>query len=71
MHLQNPHPQGKLVTVLRGEVFDVAVDIRLGSPTFGQWVSVVLSVDDKKQFYIPPGMAHGFLVTSEEVMESS
>lgn len=65
LHYQNPRPQGKLVSVLAGEVFDVAVDIRAGSPTFGRWTSVVLSADNKRQFYIPPGFAHGFCVTSE------
>ena len=68
LHYQNPDPQGKLVSVLQGEVFDVAVDIRLGSPTFGQWVSVLLSADNKRQFYIPPGFAHGFCVTSETAL---
>jgi dTDP-4-dehydrorhamnose 3,5-epimerase len=70
LHMQYPNPQGKLVTVLKGEVFDVAVDIRLGSPTFGQWVGVFLSGDNKKQLYIPPGFAHGFVVTSDEVLFS-
>ena len=68
LHFQNPKTQGKLVQVLQGEVFDVAVDIRLNSPTFGQWVAVVLSGQNKKQFYIPPGLAHGFLVTSETAL---
>ncbi len=65
LHFQKEHPQGKLVRVLQGEVFDVAVDIRKGSPTFGQWHGVVLSEENKKQFYVSPGFAHGFLVLSE------
>jgi dTDP-4-dehydrorhamnose 3,5-epimerase len=65
LHFQNPKPQGKLVYVLQGEVFDVAVDIRRGSPTFGQWYGVILSADNKRQLYVPPGFAHGFCVTSE------
>lgn len=68
LHFQNPHAQGKLVHVLMGEVFDVAVDIRIGSPTFGQWASVVLSGENKRQIYIPPGFAHGFCVTSESAL---
>jgi dTDP-4-dehydrorhamnose 3,5-epimerase len=68
LHFQNPNGQGKLVYVLQGEVFDVAVDIRRGSPTFGKSVSVVLSSDNKRQFYIPPGFAHGFVVTSETAL---
>lgn len=67
LHYQlSPHAQGKLVRVTRGEVFDVAVDIRKGSPTFGQWVGVYLSEDNRRQFWIPPGFAHGFQVTGEE-----
>jgi dTDP-4-dehydrorhamnose 3,5-epimerase len=66
LHYQAGHPQGKLVRVLRGEVFDVAVDIRFGSPTFGRWVSEVLSSANRKQLYVPAGFAHGFCVLSEE-----
>lgn len=65
LHFQNPHAQGKLVSVLAGEVFDVAVDIRRGSPTFGQHESIILSEDNHQQFYVPPGFAHGFCVLSE------
>ncbi|AHY45514.1 rmlC: dTDP-4-dehydrorhamnose 3,5-epimerase [Rubrobacter radiotolerans] len=65
LHFQHPNPQGKLVSVLEGEVFDVAVDIRQGSPTFGRWTGVTLSAENKKQFYVPPDFAHGFVVTSE------
>ncbi len=68
LHFQNPNGQGKLVYVLQGEVFDVAVDVRLGSPTFGQVASAILSADNKRQFYIPPGFAHGFCVTSESAL---
>ncbi len=68
LHFQNPNPQGKLVYVLQGEVFDVAVDIRGGSPTFGHWVGAPLSAKNKHQFYIPPGLAHGFCVTSETAL---
>jgi dTDP-4-dehydrorhamnose 3,5-epimerase len=68
MHFQNPHAQGKLVSVLQGEVFDVAVDIRRLSPTFGRWVGVGLSGENKRQFWIPPGFAHGFLVMSETAL---
>jgi len=64
LHFQYPHSQGKLVQVLSGEVFDVAVDIRVGSPNFGQWFGERLSVENHKQMYIPPGFAHGFCVLS-------
>ena len=66
LHYQYPRSQGKLIQVLKGEVFDVAVDIRIGSPTFGQWAGVILSSENKRQLYIPQGFAHGFLVTSDE-----
>lgn len=66
LHFQKMHPQGKLVRVIKGEVFDVAVDIRKGSKAFGKWVGVILSEGNKKQFYIPEGFAHGFLVLSDE-----
>jgi dTDP-4-dehydrorhamnose 3,5-epimerase len=65
LHFQKKHPQGKLVRVLSGDVFDVAVDIREGSESFGKWFGITLSGENKKQFYIPPGFAHGFLVLSE------
>lgn len=65
LHYQVQQPQGKLVRVVQGEVFDVAVDIRKGSPTFGRWVGEMLSADNKKQLWIPPGLAHGFVVLSE------
>lgn len=65
MHFQVNFPQGKLVRVVRGEVMDVAVDLRKNSPTFGMWDSVILSEDNKKQFWLPPGFAHGFLVLSD------
>lgn len=68
LHLQHPHGQGKLVQVLAGEVFDVAVDVRVGSPTYGQWLGTILSSTNKRQVYIPPGFAHGFCVLSDEAL---
>ena len=65
LHFQKTKPQGKLVRVVRGEVYDVAVDIRSESPTFGEWEGVILSEDNKKQFWVPPGFAHGFVVLSD------
>ncbi len=65
LHYQLQQPQGKLVRVVRGAVFDVAVDIRRSSPTFGQWVGCELSEDNHRQFWVPPGFAHGFVVLSE------
>lgn len=65
LHFQKTHPQAKLVRVLEGEVFDVAVDLRKGSKTYGKWVGVILSEENKKQFMIPRGFAHGFVVLSE------
>ena len=65
MHYQLQQPQGKLVRVVRGAVFDVAVDIRSSSPTFGQWVGCELSEDNHRQFWVPPGFAHGFVVLSD------
>jgi dTDP-4-dehydrorhamnose 3,5-epimerase len=65
LHFQKTKPQGKLVRVVRGEVYDVAVDIRKGSATFGQWEGVILSEDNKKQFWVPPSFAHGFVVLSD------
>jgi dTDP-4-dehydrorhamnose 3,5-epimerase len=65
LHLQRPHDQGKLVSALEGEVFDVAVDLRVGSPTFGRWVGALLSAQNHHQLYVPPGFAHGFCVTSD------
>ncbi|WP_342588652.1 dTDP-4-dehydrorhamnose 3,5-epimerase, partial [Neorhizobium huautlense] len=65
LHYQDIKPQGKLVRVVRGEVYDVAVDIRPDSPTFGKWEGIVLSEENKTQLWIPPGLAHGFVVLSE------
>lgn len=65
LHFQKTHPQAKLVRVIKGEVFDVAVDLRKNSPTYGQWVGVVLSEENKRQFMIPRGFAHGFVVMSD------
>lgn len=66
LHFQKTHSQAKLVRVIKGEVFDVAVDLRKDSPTFGKYVGAILSEDNKKQFFIPKGFAHGFLVLSDE-----
>lgn len=68
LHYQWPKPQGKFVSVLQGEVWDVAVDIRRGSPTFGKWTAVFLSAENKRHFWIPEGFAHGFVVTSEQAL---
>ena len=65
LHFQKTKPQGKLVRVVRGEVFDVAVDIRKDSPTYGQWAGVYLTEENKQQFWVPPGLAHGFVVLSD------
>ena len=65
LHFQKTKPQGKLVRVVKGEVYDVAVDIRQGSPTFGEWEAVILSDINKLQFWVPPGFAHGFVVLSD------
>jgi dTDP-4-dehydrorhamnose 3,5-epimerase len=66
LHFQYTQPQGKLVRVINGEVFDVAVDLRKDSPTYGKWEGVILSDENKKQFYVPEGFAHGFLVLSDD-----
>lgn len=68
LHFQNPDAQGKLLHVLRGEVFDVAVDIREGSPAFGEWVGVTLSGENHRQLWVPEGFAHGFQVTSDDAL---
>jgi len=68
LHLQNPHGQGKLVSALEGEVFDVAVDVRVGSPRFGQWVGERLSSQNHRQLWVPPGFAHGFCVLSDDAI---
>ena len=68
MHLQNPGAQGKLVSVLQGEVFDVAVDLRKDSSTFGQWEGVYLNSENRHQFWVPPGFAHGFVVCSDTAL---
>jgi dTDP-4-dehydrorhamnose 3,5-epimerase len=65
LHFQLQHPQGKLIRAIEGEIFDVAVDVRRGSPTFGRWVAVTLSAANFRQVYVPPGFAHGFAVVSE------
>ena len=65
LHFQKTKPQGKLVRVVRGEVFDVGVDLRKDSPTFGNWIGVWLSEDNHRQLWLPPGLAHGFIVTSD------
>ena len=65
LHFQKEHPQAKLVRVIKGEVYDVAVDLRAGSSTYGKWVGVTLSEDNRRQFFIPRGFAHGFIVTSD------
>ena len=68
LHFQTKHTQGKLVRVTEGQVFDVAVDLRVGSPTFGKWEGIILTSENKKQFYVPEGFAHGFLVLSDEAV---
>lgn len=68
LHFQEPYAQGKLIQVLEGEVFDVAVDVRVGSPTFGQWVAATLSGDNHRQMYVSEGFAHGFCVVSDSAL---
>jgi dTDP-4-dehydrorhamnose 3,5-epimerase len=70
LHFQQPHPQGKLVSVLYGAVFDVVVDVRIGSPTFGSWTGYVLSEENSRQLFVAPGLAHGFVVTSDVALFS-
>lgn len=70
LHLQNPHAQGKLIQVFEGEVFDVAVDVRRGSPRFGRWIGFQLSAENLRQVYIPPGFAHGFCVVGSPALVS-
>jgi dTDP-4-dehydrorhamnose 3,5-epimerase len=68
LHVQEPFGQGKLIQVLDGEVFDVAVDVRVGSPTFGRWVGFTLSAENRRQLYLPPGVAHGFCVLGSDAV---
>jgi dTDP-4-dehydrorhamnose 3,5-epimerase len=68
LHLQHPDGQGKLITVLRGAIYDVAVDVRRGSPRFGRWCGATLTADDARQLWIPPGFAHGFLVLGDDAL---
>ena len=68
LHLQNPNAQGKLICVLQGEVFDVAVDLRVGSPYFGRWAGAMLSLENRRQMWVPEGFAHGFCVLSETAL---
>jgi len=70
LHAQQPHAQGKLVQVIEGSVLDVAVDLRLGSPTFGQWQSIELNAEQSQQFYVPPGFGHGYYVLSDTALFS-
>ncbi len=70
LHLQNPRPQGKLVSVVAGAVWDVAVDLRAGSPHFGRWAGVELTAENHRQFWVPPGFGHGFVVVSDDAVFS-